>query len=140
MKSDLGKFLESQVGYQMRRASGTVMADLAATLGELDLKISEASVLIVIAETPGCTQSKICKRLGVQRANMAPLMASLVQRGLVDRSQSDGRSTDLHLTEAGETMTQHVRDLIAEHERRVFAKLGADERRVLQRLLAKVWA
>ena len=136
----MGKFLESQVGYQMRRASGAIMADLAGALAELELKIGEASVLIVIAESPGCTQSEIGRRLGIQRANMAPLMANLVNRGLVERSHSDGRSTDLHLSAAGQAVTQQVRERIAAHEDRMFANHAPEERAALRRLLERVWS
>lgn len=122
----------------MRRASGVVMADLANTLGELDLKISEASVLAVIGDGPGRTQSSIGRRLGIQRANMAPLVAKLEQRGLVERTRSDGRSSGLSLTEAGSAIVERVRNLISQHEVRVFTALTPDEHELLRKLLAKI--
>jgi DNA-binding MarR family transcriptional regulator len=123
----------------MRRASGLVMADLASALGELDLKISEASVLVVIGENAGRSQSEIGRRLGIQRANMAPLVGKLEQRGLLVRGQATGRSTGLTLSPQGEALAQTVRQLIQDHEDRMFAALDPDERRALARLLKRLW-
>jgi DNA-binding MarR family transcriptional regulator len=133
------EFLESRAGYLLRRISGAVMADLATTLSDLELKISEASVLIVIGDDPGRNQSSIGRRLGIQRANMAPLIAKLVDRGLVERTQADGRSTGLGLTARGAALTHVVRDRITAHESRMFNALTPEERRGLQDLLVKLW-
>jgi DNA-binding MarR family transcriptional regulator len=124
----------------MRRASGLVMADLASALGALGLKISEASVLIVIEENPGRSQSEIGRRLGIQRANMAPLIGSLEQRDLLVRSQAGGRSSGLTLSPSGEALARQVRQLIQDHEERMFGALDQDERRALARLLKRLWA
>jgi len=80
------------LGYHLRRLSVLVMADFTEALAPLGLKPAEASVLYAIRAGTGMTQSDVGKMLGIQRANMAPLIAGLMQRGLVERDRVDGRS------------------------------------------------
>jgi hypothetical protein len=92
--------LSDLVGYALRRASSAMMEDMAKRMGALGLRTSEASVLMLIRANPGITQSDLCRALGIQRANMAPLIARMEARKLVARSRSDGRSFGLAVTEA----------------------------------------
>lgn len=108
--------LEDFLGYQLRRASTVMMAHLAATLGDIGLRPTEASVLMLIDENSGCTQSDLGRALGIKRANMVPLMARLGQRDLVERAPVDGRSHALSLTPAGKLAVREVRRKISAHE------------------------
>ena len=49
--------------------------ELARRLAPLDLRQTDVSVLLLVAENPGITQSEVGKALDIQRANMAPLVA-----------------------------------------------------------------
>lgn len=89
---DLENPLEERLGYQLRRASNAMMTELAGRLETLNLRIVEASVLVLIKANPAITQTEIGRSLGIQRANMVPLIAGLMERGLVNRQAADGRS------------------------------------------------
>ena len=132
-------FLESLLGYQIRRASAAILADLAQSLAGLDLKITEASVMILIEERPDATQSDLGRMLGIQRANMAPLAATLTERGLIERTRADGRSQGLRLTDRGSDLVEAVRGRIIEHDARMLP-VTDKERAVLRRVLARVWS
>jgi DNA-binding MarR family transcriptional regulator len=127
------------LGYHLRRLSQLVMGDLAERLESLELRPTEASVLFVIAATPGATQSDIGRMLGIKRANMAPMIASLESRGLVSRSAVDGRSQALRLTAEGESMRARARNATRENERRSFASLPEAERVALVGQLRALW-
>jgi DNA-binding MarR family transcriptional regulator len=127
------------LGYHLRRLSQLVMGDLAERLDSLDLRPTEASVLFVIAATPGATQSDIGRMLGIKRANMAPMIAGLEARGLVSRSAVDGRSQALRLTADGESMRARARNATRENERRSFASLSDAERTALVGQLRALW-
>ena len=62
--------LNHHFGYQLRRASALMMADLAKSLEHFDLRTAEASILILIGANPEITQGEIGRILGIQRANM----------------------------------------------------------------------
>src|ERR1700753_2223817 len=87
--------LAELLGYHLRRLSVRVMTDLGRSLAPLDLNPADASGLLMIDANPGITQSEVGKAIGVLRANMAPLVADLVSRGLVEREPVDGRSNAL---------------------------------------------
>lgn len=110
--------LNGLLGYQLRRASSVMMADLAATLRETGLRPVEASILLVIESSPGCTQSDVGRLLAIKRANMVPLIAGLFRRDLVYRAPVDGRSQALFLSPSGEVLAKEARAAIDTHEQR----------------------
>lgn len=88
-------------GYNLRAASIAAMARLSEIIAGLDLKISDASILIVIQANPGCRQSEIGKALSIVSANLTPKLQRLEERGLISRSRLDGRANSLKLTRKG---------------------------------------
>jgi len=132
--------LDTLLGYQLRRASAAILADLARALEELELTPTEASVLLLIGHNPGITQSEIGRTLAIQRANMAPIAAMLTERFLLTRTQADGRSQGLLLKRAGVALADRVRAIIAAHEARFLPDLPEEERQSLIGVLRRVWA
>lgn len=131
--------LATLLGYQLRRLSVLVMADLAEALAPLDLRSAEATMLFLIAAQPGLTQSDLGRTLGIQRANMAPLIAGLDQRGLLDRAKLDGRSQSLRLTDAGAALCRQAWERVQDHEARLFADLSPGERSRWATQLRDLW-
>ena len=113
-------------GYQLRRASAMVMAEFGEALAALDLRVAEASVLLVIDLNPGATQSEVGKLLGIQRANMAPLVTALEAKGLLVRADTDGRAQPLSVTAEGKAMAARVRAIAEAQERRIAAAIDAE--------------
>jgi DNA-binding MarR family transcriptional regulator len=108
--------MAARLGYQLRRASALIMADLSHHLEQYDLRPTEATVLIVIRANPACSQTDVCKLLGLKRANMVPVIARLGERGLVERTAVDGRSQSLALTKKGQSLTEKVEASIKMHD------------------------
>lgn len=111
---------EERLGYQMRRVSIIAAASLARALEPLDLKLSEAVVLRFIGANPGCNQGEIGRELGMQRANMVPIIAGLADVALIVRRTADGRSNALELTPAGTEMAERIAGIEKQHERTFF--------------------
>ena len=130
--------LASHAGFHLRRVSSVIMADLAQRLSEIELRPSEASALLLIEANPGITQSKVARELGIQRANMAPLVAKLSERRLIVGAPVDGRSIGFRLTAAGQSLTAQARGRMEEHDARFTAHLSAEERRGLIAQLAAI--
>lgn len=131
--------LESLLGYQLRRASQAMLDDLVATLASLDFRPTSASVLLLIEANPGITQSRIGQALAVERANMVPMTAKLIEVGIVTRSRADGRSHGLHLTEKGKKVVAKVRKRIADHEIGFWKDTPNAERAVVLNFLKSLW-
>jgi len=139
-KAPLKNPLEARLGYQIRRASVTMMASLARRLDRLGVTATEASILILVAANPGVTQTDIARTLAIQRANMAPLVNGLMARGLLQREAADGRSHALHLTKAGaQCARQGLRQMQA-HDEQFLGTLTGTECRRMTALLSGIWS
>jgi len=96
-------------GYSLRRAASAMMAEFAARIEPLGLRIADVSALLVIGANPGVTASQLGRALDIQRANMVPLLNRIEDVGLLTRRPLDGKSHSLHLTEAGEAKLAEAR-------------------------------
>ena len=137
--TDLVDPLADLLGYQLRRASQTLMAGLTKDLSALSLSVVEVSVLLVIKAHPGITQSEIGRLLDIRRANMVPLAAKLFARRLLSKDNAAGRAILLTLTTQGEEAVRAARRLIARHEARILPELSDPQRRQLAGWLATIW-
>jgi DNA-binding MarR family transcriptional regulator len=126
-------------GYALRRASVATMQKLARRLAELDLRPTDASVLLVIEANPNITQSEIGRMLDIAGANMAPLIARLEKRELVEREPVDGRSHGLTLTESGRTLSLRARKAMKSQEDELLAKIPASRRSAFLATLHALW-
>ena len=117
--------IASRLGYLLRRASATMMADLGEALGAVGLRPVEGTILILVGANPGCIQSDLGRALGIKRANMVPLIAGLTAQGYLEKSPVDGRSFALSLTLSGEKARARVDEIMDAHEAG-FARLLAD--------------
>jgi DNA-binding MarR family transcriptional regulator len=108
--------LTERLGYQLRRVSVAMMADLSARLVPLGLRPAEATILLLVGANAGCRQGEIGEALGIKRANMVPLMARLVDGGLVARARADGRSHALSLTARGAAKVAAINKLLDRQE------------------------
>ena len=132
--------LESLVGYRLRRASNAVMADFMAEVGALGLRPALFAMLAVARENPGINQSALGRALGIQRANLVPLIAELAGRGLIERrpAQRDRRAVAIHLTEGGEALLAEAERRVRPHEERMLRHLNREERETLRDLLNRI--
>jgi DNA-binding MarR family transcriptional regulator len=131
--------LEDMLGYHLRRLSVLAMSDLTQSLALLRLTPAHASILFVIAAHAGITQSDVGKMLGILRANMAPLVALLIKRGLIKREAADGRSHAMRLTALGQTVCRQARDIAKDHEHRVFGDLSRAARARMIAQIRPLW-
>lgn len=131
--------LDLLLGYQLRRASQTMMADLEERLTSVGLRITEASVLLVIETNPDITQSEIGRVLSIQRANMAPLTTQLERSGLIQRTTSSGRAQALRLTKAGIAVARQCRACTALNEAAFLPELDEVKRAALIEQIRSVW-
>lgn len=142
MRKQLRNFknpLNHHFGYQLRRASALMMADLAKSLGRFGLRTTEASILILIGANPGITQGEAGQILGIQRANMVPLTTKLMAKGLIERKRADGRSHSLHITSLGKAMGKKCEDAMLKHEECFIGHWPASKRKNAVSQLQKIW-
>ncbi|MBS0421781.1 MAG: MarR family transcriptional regulator [Proteobacteria bacterium] len=115
------------------------MQKLSRELVPLDLRPSEASVLLVIDANANITQSEIGRMLEIAGANMAPLIGRLEKRELVERQPVDGRSQGLVLTAAGRALCARARKVMTSHEENLMARIPANQRAAFVAALQSLW-
>ena len=126
-------------GYALRRAANATAAELSARLAALDLRQSDASLLLLVAANPGATSSALGRALGVERANMVPLLKRLDEAGLIGREAIDGKSQGLRLTPAGLRRLAEARKIIEAFEAELLARVPAEHRDHLLPALNAIW-
>jgi DNA-binding MarR family transcriptional regulator len=128
------------VGYRLRLATNAMTSDLRVTLEGTGLRPVLFAMLAVVARNPGIIQTALGNALGVQRANLVPLLNELGDRDLIERrpAPNDKRAYALHVTAAGERILVEALARIHDHEERLLERLSARERDSLKRLLGKI--
>ncbi|KPL68225.1 MarR family transcriptional regulator [Erythrobacter sp. SG61-1L] len=131
--------LVNRPGYSLRRASSAMTAELTQRLGEQDLRIVDATVLMWIDENPQVTASALGRALDIQRANMVPLLKKLEDSGLVERAPIDGKSQGLSLSELGQQRVVAVRDIVDRFEQELLARIPLQHREHFIPALDALW-
>ncbi|MCJ9427788.1 MarR family winged helix-turn-helix transcriptional regulator [Kordiimonas marina] len=126
-------------GYALKRASSAAMAELTPRFMEMDLRASEATVLLAIKYNPGITPSDISRMLDMATANTTPLIRRLDKRGLVERTPVNGRSHSLSLTRDGGDLAEKVLGVVEDHERRLMDKIPEELQKPFMEAIAYLW-
>jgi DNA-binding MarR family transcriptional regulator len=132
--------LNGSVGFVLRRTQMAVFAEFIVSLGQLDLKPAQYSLLEVVDANPGLRLSEAAAALGIQKANFVGLVRKLERRSLLQRRRSiaDRRSYVLHLQPGGRRLLAVARALHDAHESRLASRLGSEERERLLQLLRRL--
>ena len=125
--------LNERLGYFVRRLQVWIFQDFMRTLGVVDIRPAQYSVLVVIETNPGLSQSDLAHLLGIERARLVRLLDRLEKRGFTRRlpSRTDRRSHALFLTREGQKRLKQIKALAVEHEAHVMEKIGPQDRKVL---------
>jgi DNA-binding MarR family transcriptional regulator len=131
--------LRNRPGYALRRAANAMMAELARRLAAIDLRIAEASVLLLVNDRPDVTASEIGRTLDIQRANMVPLLARLEEAGLIERRPIDGKSQAVLLTPAGHARRAQADAITDTFEDELMDRIAPAHREHLVPALGALW-
>ncbi len=115
-------------GYALRRAANAMMDELGARLAKVGLRVSDASVLLLIGHRGGMTSSDIGKVLDIQRANMVPLLGRMEGAGLIAREPIDRKSQAILLTAPGQAKLDEVQAITARFEKHLMGRIPAEHR------------
>jgi DNA-binding MarR family transcriptional regulator len=129
--------LPGLLGYHLRLAQQAVFRDFARAIPEASP--GRVGILFLIEANPGVTQSRLAQAVGLDRSTMVGVLHALAARELVERRRGEDRRTNgLWLTRGGRALVASLKQRIRSHERRVAARLSAEERVQLLALLAKL--
>jgi DNA-binding MarR family transcriptional regulator len=129
--------LPGLLGYRLRLAQQAVFRDFASSVGELSP--GRVGILLLLEANPGVPQGRLAQAVSLDRSTMVGIVDMLEERGLIERRRGrDRRTNGLWLTEDGRALVARLKRRIQAHERRVAARLTAQERAQLLALLEKL--
>lgn len=136
---DLGPLRES-VGYLLRRAQITIFQRFFELFAEADIRPAQYSILTVIENNPGLSQTQLADALGIKKTNLVGLIDELEARGLARRkpAEIDRRARALHLTSKGTAFVTRLHRMDAFLDQRISQTMSAEERRRLCEILRQV--
>jgi DNA-binding MarR family transcriptional regulator len=132
--------LTDSIGFLLRRAQLSVLADLIDALAPLNLRPAQFALLALIEANPDFAQSELCGALGIQRPNFVAMLDELESRGLTKRvgSRLDRRIKTQVLTPQGTRLFRRAVKVHAAHEARLLERLGASGRSGFELLLRRL--
>jgi DNA-binding MarR family transcriptional regulator len=134
-------FLESLLGYNLRRGTLTVIEVFLQRMAPYGLRPVDFSVMSLITHNPGITSRQLCASLGILPPNLVGMVGALEKRDLIERRPHphDGRAMGLHLTPSGQKLMRDAERTATELETEVAGRLTPAEQRTLLKLLKKLY-
>lgn len=131
--------IECLLGYNLKRAYMIVRDDYRKQVEQSVLSPRAFSVLTLIVESSGLTQSAVARQLGIERSGLVAIIDDLEARGLAERRAvpGDRRAQALMATEAGHDLHAQILARVHAHERALLASLDPAEQTQLLTLLRK---
>ncbi|WP_266149843.1 MarR family transcriptional regulator [Dyella halodurans] len=133
--------LEHFLPYRLSILSNAVSQGIADEYQRrFDLSMTEWRVMAVLARFDGLSAREVAERTLMDKVAVSRALARLVESGRVNRGTHDGdkRRSVLGLSEAGWQVHDEVAPMARARERELLAKLDAEERDWLMRILDKL--
>ncbi len=135
--------LEHFLPYRLSILSNTISQRIADDYqARYDISVTEWRVMAVLARFEGLSAREVAERTAMDKVAVSRALSRLVEAGRVHRGTHGGdkRRSVLSLTDAGWTMHDEVAPMARAREREVLARLDAEERVWLTRILDKLLA
>ena len=133
--------LEHFLPYRLSILSNTISQAIADDYqSRHDISMTEWRVMAVLARYTGLSAREVAERTAMDKVAVSRALARLVEAGRVDRAvhDNDKRRSVLNLSGAGWAIHDEVAPMARAREREVLAKLDAEERVWLTRILDKL--
>lgn len=133
--------LERFLPYRLSVLSNTISQAIADDYQRrFDLGVTEWRVMAVLGRFESLSAREVAERTAMDKVAVSRALARLVEAGRVDRATHDGdkRRSVLNLTEAGWVIHDQVAPMARAREQEVLARLSAEERAWLERILDRL--
>lgn len=134
--------LRALPSWQLNRAAQAANELTGAAFSEAGVRRHHYAVLLALQERGPASQAALGRRLGIDRKDMAALVAELERDGWAARRRDAGdrRRNVVSVTAEGERALARIDDGVAAAQEPLLAPLTAAERQELARLLAQIAA
>ena len=127
-------------GYLIRRLHQIHVAIFLEECAEYGITPVQYAVMTALLNHPGADQVTIARNAGIDRTNVADVLARLAQRGLVkrDAGTQDRRMRVARLTEEGDRIARDMEHASLSAQSKLMAPLSADKREQLMSLMTEL--
>lgn len=134
--------LADHLGYRLRQLSNHVTHSFARKLAAKDVTVAEWALMRSLLGRPPIAPSRLAEEMSVTRGAITKLADRLIAKDLLAREpdRADKRAQTLRLTAKGAEFTPELAALADANEAECFGRLSAEDRRILQRILAEAVA
>lgn len=127
------------LSYRLSRTSSAMSRSAALRYRrEFDVSLGEWRAISLIAADPTLTLNRLARRAGLDKAQMSRVVSRLTERGLVDRTASSGRTSQLALTAEGTRVYRGLITAANERDAEFLAALTPTEAATLSGALDKL--
>ena len=132
--------LENYAGYYLRLAQDASFQAFAARVGRGDLRPGYFTLLTLIRENPGITQTEISQASGRDKSTLTPALRALEDGGYIARQRidRDRRSFELSLTPAGEEAVTQLSEHARAHDAELDRIIGPENKAAFLRILRAI--
>ncbi len=128
------------VSFNLIKLSKAYFNYLNVALSTIGLYEGQHSLLLLLWEHDGLTQSELCQRLNVEPASASKSIDRIEHAGFIQRhpDPNDARANRIYLTEQGRTLEPQVNAILARAEDHLVANMSLEERLLLRRLILQM--
>lgn len=122
--------LADYAGYHLRLAQDASFQAFANRVGRGDIRPGYFTLLTLVRENPGITQTAISQASGRDKSTLTPAMRYLEDNGYIERHRaaSDRRAYGLHLTPLGEEAIALLSGHASAHDQELDRIIGAERK------------
>jgi DNA-binding MarR family transcriptional regulator len=122
--------IEADFGTIMRHVAGWHVPEFLS----VDVTMSQAKLLYLVAAQPGIVMSALAAQLGVGLSTVSGLVDRLVEHGYLERREdpADRRQQRVTVTEQGTSVIEHLREMNQRHMRTLLDGLSIPDLRALR--------
>ncbi|HSV50472.1 MAG TPA: MarR family transcriptional regulator [Burkholderiaceae bacterium] len=127
----------SRPGHLIRRLNQISVALFLEEIGHLDLTPRQYAALNMIEVVPSIDQASLSNLIAMDKTTLVKIIDRLVEKELItrDRSETDRRTNQLNITDAGRALLKQVLPLLERSDQRILAPLSRpDQRRFMEML------
>jgi DNA-binding MarR family transcriptional regulator len=130
-KRSPGMPLWARPGFLVRRLHQIHYALFFEECASFDITPVQYGLLTTLSLNPDLDQNSLCRELGIDRTNVADVLARLARRGLVERhrSKEDKRMVLARLTPAGQKVTNEMYKAMQRAQERLLQPVPPRERK-----------
>ena len=131
--------LTAHIGYLLRQVSNHVSQAFARKIAMRGVTVAEWAMMRVLYTHAPLAPSRLADEMGMTRGAISKLADRLISKVLVvkEENSADGRAHTLRLTKKGARLVPELAALADQNEHECFARLGNDDRAILQRILSE---